>query len=277
MYQDILSTAEQVGNVIDGRNLTLAIEFYQLSRAQVKALCENALCWLEELTGNGFVRKQFNSSDRSTTLQKALIELQERVRTGFYWSYQMSAFVNSPVVYNIKSLNQYKRRSVEILHEKQLDFTSTDYVAYWEGLFPEGRPADDRIKQNIVRLFNEENRKAMTGVCAPDVRALASICSYERNSGLYWGFFRVGFSAYSLNQHLNDMARRFVEFGLHMSETYININARVQLQPPVVGYSCSYMRYFGNDARVDQSHVKENCTVEAYQSFVGHGHRWHIE
>ena len=23
--------------------------------------------------------------------------------------------------------------------------------------------------------------------------------------------------------------------------------------------------------------VKENCTAEAYQSFVGHGHRWHIE
>ncbi|MBQ8814996.1 MAG: hypothetical protein IJZ85_10945 [Lachnospiraceae bacterium] len=275
MYQNILSTAEQVGNVIDGRELTLAIEFYRLSQTQVKAFCEDALCWLEELTDNGFVRKRFDSSNKSTTQQKALMELQRRIHAGLYWSYGMEGFVYSPVVYNIKSMNQYRRRAVEILHEKKLDWTSVDYVAYWDELFPEGRPDDDQIKQNIVRLFNEEKRKAMTGFGMPDVHASISICSYESNPGLYWGYFRVRFSAYSLNRYVNEVARRFVEFGLHMSETYINVNARVQLQPPVIGYSCSHMRYFGTDGRVDQSHVKEKCmAAEWYPTYYLPGVEW---
>lgn len=58
------------------------------------------------------------------------------------------------------------------------------------------------------------------------------------------------------------MAIHFGEYAKQIAEEYVNMNARVRLQP--IGNT--HMRYFGGDGKTDGSHTASNCMEQEWYS-----------
>ncbi len=270
------STTEQIGEIIDCRCLIFAFEFYQLPTNSIEDLCTDVVRGVDNFLKDKFVRKQFDVFEKSITADKALKQLHDCIERTLPWSYRTEAFVLNTIVNNVKSMNKYMRTAEVVLAEKKLYLASRDYAEYWKKMFPNGRPDNESIRQNILRLFREENKKVMTGFGSPDVEASISIYPYKSDSQKYRGHFSMRIASYCLGDSLSDMAQKFAECGKYISERYVNVNARIMLQPIESSETSPYMRYFGNyDAKLDQSHLQTKCTdKEWYPTYYLPGVEW---
>ena len=265
MSLELISTAEHYGEAIDCRCLSFAFEFYQMSDKLIVDLSTEMVLWLNSFLKDGFISKRFDMHTKSITVEKALSQLKIMVQLQKGWSYGQEAYAASSIVYNQKTMSNYSRRKrTELIKGDIHSGVSVDYPQYWKELFPNGREDDDSIKRKIHRIFKEKNRNEISGYCLSDVQALLSICPYWNEPKSFWGSFKIDFSAFCLNDHLEDMADYFAKYARTIAEKYVNVNARVRLQPP----GSTHMRYFGGDGKTDNSHIAANCrAIEWYSTY----------
>lgn len=157
----------------------------------------------------------------------------------------------------------------------KLPDVSIDYPTYWEQLFLNGKESPAQIREKILRIFTEENRKLMTQYTVPDVQASFIAIPYESNPDQYYGRFFINFSSFCLNQFLRYMANTFTLFAVALSENYINMNSRIMLQPIMMDSNSPYLHYFGNRGDYDGSHLETTFSAtEWYRTYYVPGVEW---
>ena len=262
MAFELQSTAEYYGELIDCRALTFSFEFYQFTEKMAIDLSTELLFWMEELLKEGFIIKRASLKNRNTTVEKALIELKECIQSHVGWDYILSAYVVSPIVYNKKTMTCFERKkNLELPAVSGIDLgVSPGYPQYWKELFPNGREDDEMIRQKIIRLFREEGRRYKNEYCYCDIQSLISIHSYRNNRNLFYGSYHIDFSALCLKEQLPEMSMEFLRFAKQIAEKYVNLNARVRLQP--VGET--HRRYFKGYDMLDKSHLKAECSISEW-------------
>ena len=261
MAFELQSTAEYYGELIDCRALTFSFEFYQFTEKMAIDLSMELVLWMEELLKEGFIRKR-SSKKRNVSVEKALQNMKEDIQEGKGWSYVLEAYVSSSSVYNQKTMTCFERKKdLELPAVSGIDLgVSLDYPQYWKDLFPNGREDDEMIRQKIIRLFREEDRIFKNYYCPCDIQSLISIHSYHNNRNLFYGSYHIDFSAFCLKELLQEMSRDFFGFAKQLAEKYINLNARVRLQP--VGET--YRHYFQGYDMLDKSHLEANCGISEW-------------
>lgn len=268
------STAMFCGTAIDSRCLTLAFEFYMLTKTQWEELAAEMILWLQKL----LPRDQFISRETNPrTIEKELNKLRS---TEVWYMYSLEAFASSPRVYNIKSLSQHKRNYLRGVYEDVTDPLRDrvkDHLQFWDELFPNGREENAQVVSKILQIFNTEGKIPIKNFYLPDVQAFFVAKPYKEDNLHYYGDFFLDFSAFCLGDNLQSMADDFADFAQRISETYVNLNARIMLQPKARndnGHS-PYWDYFGRDGCVDDSHLDTNCTEkEWYRTYYLPGVEW---
>lgn len=268
------STAEHWGEPIDCRKLTLDGDYYFLSPEAALAMAEDITNWLADLLADSFwVRRCLDH--KGVRREFVVPKLIEMLQTRNFVYYTEEAMALSPVVYNLKTYQSYLRRSY-IHGSPELDFmVAQDYPRFWNGLFPEGKPDPEQLKQSILRIFRETGKKQIGGYYTADVSTVFSIYPYRNHPNLYHGTICISFSAFCLNSRLDEMAEYFAQFAEYLSRTYRKLNIQVALRP-YHGSTTPYMHLFGAHSRTDGSHEDVNCMAnEWYPTYYLQGVEWY--
>lgn len=270
----LTSTALYTGEAIDGRCLILAAEFYQISKQEALEMADDITGWIKDLLQGGFVSKTFIGG-KPVGKGRPLCGLSDSLSSNLGWSFGIEGMVNSPVVHNIKTFNQYFR-NIRQGSYKAAQITpgvSIDYGNYWDSIFPEATDSM-REKQNYLRIFQEKGKHLISAYTLPDVQASLFFTPYQKIPNFFYGSFAIRISSFCLGNAVIDMAETFELFAKQLSEKYIKLNARVMLQPPTL-YPSPYMHYFGTDGKTDGSHIKYSCTEhEWYSRYYIPGAEW---
>ena len=274
MEQQVLSTAMYSRKVIDCRLLSLNLEFYSFSKAQVFSLAEDTINWINSLLADKFVVRRMLEK-KSISFGKELSSFKEHLQTRNYASYLVDAMVKSPVVYNVRTFRDYFRNLRDHLstEEAGLDMgVSVDYPDYWNCLFPHEERDPKAFKEKLCRIFREA-RKIMKGYfLLPDLQALLHVSPYKHAQNQYFGCISIDMSAFCLNGHIDSMAEHFAKFATQLSNTYVQLNARVSLQPTTYN---PYTRLFQDHRVYDGSHEAAMCTEhEWYRTYYAQGVEW---
>ncbi len=248
-----IPTGDLWREIIECRVLRMEYEFYELTPAATQQLCHEVLHWNSMLTSEGFINKCCLFGNSHVSQARLLADLEYRIGKRQSWTYSQDSQVLCASLTSIKAMNQRKNeiRDATVLGELPLDACSKDYPEYWESLFPNGREGPELLHSNICRIFQEPRRKPIGHFAQPDVSAGIFVSPYRSNSELYHGKGSLDFSVFALGENLDQMAETFRKFLLHLSESYINLNARLCLEHPK---GQTYHFFFGQHSRVDYSH-----------------------
>lgn len=276
MSNEYTSTAMRDGEAIDCRMLTLNVEFYQLNKHEAQSVACEVVQWLSQLVEDGFVVRR-TIERRSVSISRAMQMMESAFQQGHTFSNIVEALAKSPVVYNLAKFSEYFRNiRTSMCYPSLTPDLSIDYPQFWDNLFPGDRVDRSTVKENILRIFREEQRKMIARFILPDVQSLLRLSPYQSQNGLYFGSFDIDFSAYCLNSKLPDMAKTFSDFAKHLSESYKKLNARVMLQPCVGPSRNPYMTLFGTPLDTDGSHIDAGCSkMEWYSTYYIPGVEWY--
>lgn len=268
------STAEHWGEAIDCRCLSLTADFYSLSAQSAIELASDIIVWLSDITTKRFwVRRCVGQ--RSVRQDRVIQKLREEMQARNFAFYTEEAMAVSPVVYNLKTYQDYLRKSYIHGSPAIRSDVSVDYPDVWNALFPENDTDPQRIRENILKIFREEGRIHKGGFYMPDASISLKILPYRNQPGGYYGAVGIHFSSFGLNSQRDDLAEHFAEFAEYLSQTYRNLNIQVALQPRSVCKSC-YMEVFGTGGYIDGSHIENNCLkTEWYPSYYLPGVEWY--
>ena len=267
-----ISTAPCAGEVIDSRCLTLSYEFYELPYGKTADLLSVTDNWVSELLRDGFISKRYPQKRMRLMPLGATNPIPINTAT-----FRYEAFAISSRVYSASTMKSYLKdlKMGAFFSTNKLPDVSVDYPAYWDRLFPSGKESPTQIKEKILRIFSEENRKLMTNYTLPDVQASFIAAPYESNPNQYYGRFFINFSSFCLNRFLQDMANTLALFAVALSENYITMNMRVMLQPVMMDSNSPYMHYFGNMGSYDGSHLETAYSAsEWYRTYYIPGVEW---
>ena len=265
------SNAEHAGEIIDCRYLSLRIEYYQLTQDEIYALCKEWLSWSDAHLRDSFVvRTSVNAKTMShKNVLPALHNSLFVEKCGF--SMTQEGYVVSPLIDSIKSINTYQRK-MRPLWNSALP-VAEDYPHFWNHLFEDSCIENQKIQENILCIFREEGRKMMANCALPDMQSFCTIIPYTKRPAEFHGSFVLDIGAFSLQHCLQEQAIAFSKFASQLSEKYVRINARVQLQP--AGQN-QYLRYFGRNGRIDGSHAEtEYSAQEWYGTYYVPGVEWY--
>lgn len=268
------STAEHWGEPIDCRRLSLTAYFYSLTAEDALAMASDAIMWLSgKMSGRFWVRRCVGK--RSVRLDQIMTRFQEEIQGRNFITYTEEAMAISPIVNNLKTYQDYLRKSYIYGTPTLRSDISIDYPAIWEDLFSKEKLDFDLIRHNILRIFRLEGRKHLGGYYMPDASMSMNILPYRNHPSCYYGEFRIHFTSFGLNSQLDDLAEHFAEYSEHLSQTYRNLNIQIALQPASVYESC-YMQIFGAHKDIDGSHNDYNCQeTEWYQTYYLPGVEWY--
>lgn len=275
MDLEFISTAECAGEPIDCRCLILAAEFYNLSQQQAQEMAEDFTKWVQEVVADEFVVKVM-AGGRWVGKEKCLYNLKAALDAQMGWAYGMEGMAISTAVHSVKSFNSYfqnVRRGMYRSSKIQRG-VSVDYRDFWNDLFVD-KTDNSRVKQNILRIFREERKYLLSTYDLPDVQAYLMCTPYGKKPGLYYGSFAIHLSSFCVGKNVETIAKVFSVFAKHLSEKYVNLNARVMLQPHIGPLCNPYLSLFTTLAYSDKSHEENNCTKnEWYSTYYIPGAEW---
>lgn len=271
MAWDYCSTLIYHGKPVDCRVLTLSINFYQLSYEQMLSLSSESAMFMYELFGDRFYARwrigRRNTRYGSTAILKKVAE--EKVS-----DYLFESFLKGPQVFDPKSfrcLDTYLMR-VGSCADPISPGVSIDFMDQWQKLFPDGRPNDREMEENIFKLCNMSGYKCTSYWYGYDLQAMFSSLPYKNFPESYHGGFSVNICGACLGDYLNKFAEKFRSFAAEVATKYGNINAHVMLQPST---GSPYQRYFRGYSGQDDSHIDANCLpVEWYPTYHIYGVEW---
>lgn len=248
MKYNLTSTALHSGEVIDTRCLTLDFEFQMLTGSQVCNLIEDMCEWLVAFLPDDCFVTNCEVNNRRGDLKKLLLEIPKKCEKSIVWDCLLESYVISSAVFNKKTMRNHERelqygKYASMAMAENRHFTSRDYFSYWDALFRKVEQDPDIIKEKILHLFNEEHRFSVQTYHLSDVQGYFSVLPYYHNKELHYGSFSLDFSSFCLGDNLQDAADLFCNLVTELSAKYVNLNARVMLQP-VVGEHSPHTHYF---------------------------------
>ena len=234
------SVAMHLGEIIDCRYLTLAIEYWDLDAAQAKAMALEGLEFIIGQLGDECISawEINNHSVNPTTLrQRAEAALGNSACEIHFEAYRKSERVSTRQ--QLRQWNSYLRREASLTIRPNPGW-SVDFADYWNNFILPHAKDKYTLKQALVQLFQEPGRY-LQGVCwTPDVDG--AIFADRLDSGS--GRILLSASAYALGDALEKTAQHWKDTLIAISEKYRNMNGRVMLQPKVLAYGSPYMAYF---------------------------------
>ena len=266
------STAMHLDHSIDARCLALSVEFYQLKKEEIIELSCSTLQWVTALMDDAFVVR-YQAEHIKGTASRIKDSWTQATIEGRGCSWSAEAFAACERIYNITSMARHMTSVLRGYHPISLE-VSADFSEYWNDLLPLG---NDRISiiPGILKLFHQTGKKHIAAYLLPDVQMLFTGKPYARDIQQYYGSFKIYCNRFCLGSHLDSFAKSFCDFATALSEEYINMNARVQLQPLHPGWRSPYMHYFGNYGMVDDSHLDMGYLAsEWYPTYYVHGVEW---
>jgi len=265
------STAQ---NRIDCRSLSLHFEYYELTKKQILVMFEETASFLRGILAGQCVSKHL-VCERSVREDRLIQAATNAMTDKGYLTYSMQAYVKNQIVHNWETMQSYAKRLVHALNCSNDSIMSEDYLQYWRELFP-SRPEDPQmIKKGILQIFHQKGKYCIGLYPTSDIQACFIAAPYNKEHSLYHGFFRLDFCAYCLDDNLLTMAEQLCHLAMSHYLQYRHLNARVLLQPLVIGNEGAHKQYFRGDRRLDGSHIQNNCTpAEWYSTYYLEGCEW---
>lgn len=272
MNNSYVSTAMHLGGVIDARCLVLSVEFFQQDQEAVIDLSRDILRWAAQLVDSAFV-VSYQTGHTTGTANRIIEHWIRSIKAGKGCSWGATAFAQCEAVCNRTSMKRHMSAVLRGYHSLTPD-VSADFADYWNDVFP-GENDRAAIIPAVLALFRQTGKRHTAAYLLPDVQMLFTAIPYERDAQQYYGDFKIHFSRFCLGDHLDRFAGSCCDFARELSEKYININARVQLQPLRPGWRSPYMRYFGQHGMVDDSHLEVGFSAkEWYPTYYAQGVEW---
>lgn len=270
------SVAERVGEIIDSRCLTMAVEFYNLTHNDVLNLFQDVTLVLDQLFGDAVISVSSINGKR-VAKEKIHNFAREAFDEKCWFLYGLDAFVTSNIVYNRKTLTAFlkARKTDPFINGSVFSDTAIDYPTYWEQHFHDMDAQDPAVRQKLLNLFQEKGKFCSSHYSLPDLQALYSANPYSQKKGLYYGHFFLDCSAFCFSRYLNELALRLADFVKSVAMQYVNVNGRVHLQPSSLSPKSAHMGYFSGRACLDGSHEEAQCTKkEWYETYYLPGSEW---
>lgn len=250
------STAMHLGEIIDCRYLTLAIEFYNWEKAQTQTLVLEVLDWINSLVDDNFV-SSWKIDNRSVGAKGISDKARERIQESPMCFFGLESYWKNEKVKTKQQLRQWQRfvQYGTSMMEWPPPGWSVDFADYWNhNILPY---ANDKaaLQQAITQLFQKKGRYAK-GVCyTPDVEFAIFLDSQADTRHLRQGRIFLYTSAFALAEHLSETAELWKEKLIDFAQKYGNLDGRVMLQPRAFVYSSPYMTYFDDRQKRSQHYL----------------------
>lgn len=255
---DYRSTAEMQN--IDCRRLGLQFEFYDLDDSQVLALYREFILVIEEILDNQCVCKH-TVNNCSVPKNQLTQGIRDVLSHKGYATYILEAYVQSPVVFSIKSMREYaKMRAYALNGNGFQNLMSTDFSQYWNSLFPQKPDDPMEIKAGILQIFQEKGKHFIGTYPTYDIQACFTAIPDECNTSFH-GYADLEISVFCLNDHVLTVSECLSRVAIHLFLQYKNISTQVFLQP----CSDSYKRYFRRSRIPDDSQLQNGCHPRLWQ------------
>ena len=250
------STAMHLGETIDCRYLTLAIEFYDLEKSHTQSLVLDVLDWINSLLLDNYIASwQINNRNVGT---KALpIQARKALQEPSVNLLRLQAFWKNEKINTKQQLRQWHRfiQQGSCLMGWPQHGWSVDFADYWNShILP---CANDKLalKKALKQLFMEKDRH-LIGVCyTPDIDCAIFLDSQDNAKNVHQGRIRFSVSAFALADCLSETADKWKDIMIAFSQKYKNLDGRVMLQPQALAYSSPYMTYFDDGQRQSQGYL----------------------
>lgn len=250
------STAMHLGESIDCRYLTLAIEFYDWETPKTQSFVLDVLDWVNGLVNDNFV-SCWKMDNHSVGTKWFSDKANERIQEGLHCFFSLEAYWKNEKVKTKQQLRQW-RRFVQYgtsMMEWPPPGWSVDFADYWNNNILPYAKDKAALQQAITQLFHEKGRYAK-GVCyTPDVECAISINSQADTRHLRQGRISLYVSAFALAEHLSKTAEIWKEKLIDVAQKYGDLDGRVMLQPQTLAQSSPYMVYFDDGQKQSRHYL----------------------
>ena len=174
------STAMHLGEIIDCRYLTLAIEFHDLETSHTQSLVLDILDWVNSLVDNNFI-SSWKIDNHSVGIKGFYDKAKETLQKGSMCFFGMEAYWKNEKIKTKQQLRQWQRfvQYGTCMMGWSPPGWSVDFADYWNShILPH---AKDKValKKALKQLFQEKARHAI-GVCyTPDVECAVFLDSQK--------------------------------------------------------------------------------------------------
>ncbi len=264
------SAVQSILEPIDCRRLTMFVRFADLERDAVSQLTGRLLQWIRDTAEDSFCFR-WHENRKSTRAPDGRIDKAKDYQLEF------DAYVHNPVTRNPSSILRYQKSLRDLypqyahIHNIRsfADSCSVDYPPYFDTLFPVERLENDRVKENILKIFHESERRHLSFHEHPDLFGRITAEAHESNPQSYYGFAHISFSAFCLDGTIDCLAEKLELLACNLSESFVRLNIHVCLQPWAGNDGSPYMRYFGKgfaggDALASDGHLPEEWDSPCY-------------
>lgn len=234
--------ANKFEKIVDCRMVQFEVEFFMLTKSQVKSIAEYFLSKFACIFSNEFFQ-DWKLDGKKSNLNDILQKLQ--ICNGKI-NFSCTADVLSPIIFNRLSYNKYDKQLFEPNDPKTWHHSSVsyDYCHFLNKLLPDLNDYT-KSKEAVMKLFYEPN-KAMQAVWRDhDSSLLFMSYPYTDNQDIFRGVFEFSIALQCLiipQKFANSIIKVAID-ALTISE---NINARIALSPITSPSPCSaHMIYFG--------------------------------
>lgn len=250
------STAMHIGEIIDCRYLTLAIEFHDLEKSHAQSLVLDVLDWINGQIDDNFV-SSWKIDNRSVGTKGFSNKAKEKLQGDSTCFLGVEAYWKNERIETKQQLRQWRHF---VQYETYMlgwpsPGWSVDFADYWNNnILPH---AKDKValKQAIKQLFQEKGRH-MIGVCyTPDVECAIFLNPQKGACHLRQGKILIHVSAFALAEFLSETAERWKERLINLAQKHSDLDGRVMLQPRALAYSSPYMAYFDGGRKLPQGYL----------------------
>lgn len=250
------STAMHLGEIIDCRYLTLAIEFHDLETSHTQSLVLDILDWVNSLVDNNFI-SSWKIDNHSVGIKGFYDKAKETLQKGSMCFFGMEAYWKNEKIKTKQQLRQWQRfvQYGTCMMGWSPPGWSVDFADYWNShILPH---AKDKValKKALKQLFQEKARHAI-GVCyTPDVECAVFLDSQKDAQHLRQGKILLYVSSFALAERISETAKIWKEIMILLAQKYKNLDGRVMLQPRASAYSSPYMVYFSDEKKRSQGYL----------------------
>lgn len=266
---------EHMGELGDGRNLTLAIEFYEFEQDTAVAFVKDNLNFLSEKVHSGMI-SLWKCEGRTISDRKLSEKIITAITEGMGAEVSFEGYLPTQEYSTSSSIMKYRGQLRRIMRPARegLPDLSIDFEDYWaslfkDNMFPKTTYDEKKISECVWTLFREKGKYLTSARYGPDTSGFLGLSPYRSHPSSFYGSMKLSVSSFGVGRYVDEIAELFVEHLTMLSEKYVQLNGRVMLQPPSISPGASpYMDYFGSHLNSDGSNIEVNQSpVEWYRTY----------
>lgn len=266
------SYVNHIGQPVDCRYLSMAMEFCELTTKEAISLAMNTATWIDELLKQDF-HSVWRLNRRGIKIRDLPATFLANLESMDSFSLLMEAFVRNSYIHGAGSFRKMRSSMQKMIGEL---YSSDTFIKYWNTHFSEIKNNRPELRRQIVQLFHEKNMMLIAKNGNLDSQALIRVSRHSHNRELFYGTIQFHIGVMCIANNTNLIANMLVEYMKQVSQVYHNLNGRVMLQPFSLSPGGSpYMDYFGENCNCDGSHIEKHTTPqEWYYTYYLCGIEW---